>query len=938
MRGVATLAILFLSAFLVRPEVLAQESAREFRPGTLRALQDLPASRLKLRIERLPAPARERAVAWLADLHFTTQDLATLQVDPVGGIYFADPAPPLAAQAELEAPVSSAALPVSPFPASLVFHSKPGAPNVLYLNFTGETVTNTDWNTVADRAVIPAVAFSTDSDLTTFSDAEQSAIRRIWQRVAEDYAPFNVDVTTERPGAFTARTAQAVITRHTDANGAENPASSSGGVAYVGVFGSSTFARYRPAWIYHDNLGGEESYTAEAVAHELGHNLGLSHDGKTGVNEYYGGHGSGETSWGPIMGASYTRNISQWSKGEYYNASNTQDDLALIAGKLSYRPDDHGNTPGAATRLTISANGAITSTTPDTDPRNTNPVNKGVLERNTDTDTFSFVTGGGAISLSAASWITPNGRTYGGNLDILLQLYNSAGQLLLTNNPSPGTAATIQTNLAEGIYYLAIKGTGVGNPTNSTPSGYTGYGTIGQYFISGSVVPSDIVIPPAAEAAITDITSPGVGAKQFSVTYTDDIAINVASIGNDDIHVTGPNGYDRTATLIAIDSQSNGSPRTATYQIDPPNSTWSTQDEGAYFVILAANAVHDTQGEAVPASTLGTFNVSIPRTLYSTSMNASPGWATQGLWQYGAPNYSASGPSSGFTGENILAYNLSGDYENRLSPVYVTTGPINCSGVTSITLQFQRWLRVRNGDTASIQVSTNGTNWTEVWSTTSGVLDNSWAAVQYDLPSWVAGSASVRLRWGMASGQTQNDIGWNLDDVVLLGNGRVDTAVPTVALISPLNGQTFRPSDVITLAASAADDTAVSRVEFFADGTLVAVSSGAPYVTTITLALGTHVISAKAIDRTGASDTSSAIINIEETTSTQAEVIAISRHEGSTVITLTTTSSAPHILEGSSDLQKWVAVATNSPASGGVIFNHTTSASSQVYRIRISSP
>ena len=45
------------------------------------------------------------------------------------------------------------------------------------------------------RTTIPAVAFSTDSDFATFSTAEQTAIKRIWQRVAEDYAPFDVDVT-----------------------------------------------------------------------------------------------------------------------------------------------------------------------------------------------------------------------------------------------------------------------------------------------------------------------------------------------------------------------------------------------------------------------------------------------------------------------------------------------------------------------------------------------------------------------------------------------------------------------------------------------------------------------------------------------------------------------------------------------------------------------
>jgi len=99
---------------------------------------------------------------------------------------------------------------------------------VLYLNFTGETVTNTQWNTDLGRTTIPAMAFSSDSDFTTFSDAEQVIIKRVWQRVAEDYSPFNIDVTTERPATLGTRTAVAVITRNTDANSDPNPYNTSG--------------------------------------------------------------------------------------------------------------------------------------------------------------------------------------------------------------------------------------------------------------------------------------------------------------------------------------------------------------------------------------------------------------------------------------------------------------------------------------------------------------------------------------------------------------------------------------------------------------------------------------------------------------------------------------------------------------------------------------
>ena len=66
---------------------------------------------------------------------------------------------------------------------------------------------------------------------------------RIWARVAEDYSPWQVDVTTERPAVFTAKTGHIMVTSSTDANGKLMPANTGGGVAYVNVFGLANYAR-----------------------------------------------------------------------------------------------------------------------------------------------------------------------------------------------------------------------------------------------------------------------------------------------------------------------------------------------------------------------------------------------------------------------------------------------------------------------------------------------------------------------------------------------------------------------------------------------------------------------------------------------------------------------------------------------------------------------
>ena len=285
MKSVGAGVLIALTVSMVQPTSAA---AREFPPGALKRPQDLPPGRLRARIEQLPQAARERAVAWLQKFHFTDLDLNSLEADTEGGIYYSDTfsLEAIGTETNSEPVVAQAAVPVSPFPTSLIFHSKPGSSNVLFLNFAGDIVSNTAWNNSLGRTSVVAVAFSTDADDTTFSDAEQVAIKRIWQRMAEDYMPFDIDVTTERPATFGPRTAHALITRSTDSSGAANPSSSAGGVGYVDVFGTSYYAKYRPAWIYYNNLSGNESYIAEAASHEIGHNLGLSHDGKTDAAEF----------------------------------------------------------------------------------------------------------------------------------------------------------------------------------------------------------------------------------------------------------------------------------------------------------------------------------------------------------------------------------------------------------------------------------------------------------------------------------------------------------------------------------------------------------------------------------------------------------------------------------------------------------------------------
>ncbi len=129
---------------------------------------------------------------------------------------------------------------------------------------------------------------------------------------------------------------------------------------------------------------------------------------------------------------------------------------------------------------------------------------------------------------------------------------------------------------------------------------------------------------PSASVTVSNITSDGGTTHSFTVQYSDNLAINVASLNSTDIRVTGPNGYDQLATFIGVDINSNGTPRTATYQISAPGGSWDLADTGIYTIAMEGNQVFDSAGNAVAAGTLGSFSVTVDTVAPDTTITASP--------------------------------------------------------------------------------------------------------------------------------------------------------------------------------------------------------------------------------------------------------------------------------------------------------------------------
>lgn len=462
--------------------------ARAYGQGNPFQVSDLPAGQLRSQLEKLSPESRAKAMDWLNGFHFHTHDVPFLRTDKDGGIFYADGFTAEGNTADAttstaDGSTSSSTIAVDAFK----LHSKPGSSKVIYLDFDGHTITGTAWNS-GSASTFNAVPYDLDGNPATFSSAETANIAEIWRRIAEDYAPFDVDVTTELPASFGPTVGRILVTKDTDANGQAMPAQGAGGVAYVNVFGRSDYASYySPALVYYNRLGnGQPDYVSEAASHEMGHNMGLSHDG-TSTQAYYGGHGSGNISWGPIMGTGYYRNVSQWSKGEYTDANNSEDDVAIITNKVKARPDDHADQTSAATPLSIDSAGNVSSTSLVDDPDNLNTANKGIIGSRNDVDVFSFSTSGGAVTLQAMP-ARESRYTRGGDLDISMSVYDRNGALVANNDPADDTLAAVSANLPAGMYYLTVEGVGSAN--------YSDYGSLGRYSISGTIPQASDTNPP----------------------------------------------------------------------------------------------------------------------------------------------------------------------------------------------------------------------------------------------------------------------------------------------------------------------------------------------------------------------------------------------------------------------------------------------------------
>jgi hypothetical protein len=384
----------------------------------------------------------------------------------------------------------------------------------IFLDFDGHTVNGTQWNTAGPIACGPA-------NLTS------AQITQVYNRIAEDYRPFNVNVTTDSTKYWSAPAKMRTRVIFTISNAWYG--SSVGGVSYINSF---TWGDNTPCFVFTALLNYNLKMLGEAGAHEAGHTLGLRHQASydaacAKITDYNRGTGTGEIGWAPIMGVGYYQNFTTWNLGPTsLGCTTVQNDLTTItkaANGITFRTDDHRGSFDSAS-LTPVINNQINVS--------------GIVSRTEDQDMFRFsLPKGGRLQLNAVPYNIGSNNA-GSNLDLQVQLFTADGRQLGSYNPAPLLNSVIDTTLESGIYYLMVDGKG-----NQFASEY---GSLGSYALSGTF--QEFIVLPLRQLTLSGQSVYGARKLQWTVDADENVVdqlLQVSTDGTTYSDVAQLNGTDR---------------------------------------------------------------------------------------------------------------------------------------------------------------------------------------------------------------------------------------------------------------------------------------------------------------------------------------------------------------------------------------------------------
>jgi hypothetical protein len=213
--------------------------------------------------------------------------------------------------------------------------------------------------------------------------------------------------------------------------------------------------------------------------------------------------------------------------------------------------------------------------------------------------TLSYV---GPLSNDSVAITNGNVQFWAGSLIDLKA--NPSTTLVFTPTPGFEGFASFDIQAAQGTYSQDP----VGGPPNPAPE-------FGGPIVTSKITVGtpDSVAPVATIVTAANLGDSSKGAKtyDFTVRYTDNLAVLFSSLDGKDVRVTGPNSFNQLASLVSVDKNANGTPLVATYRITAPGGDWDFADNGAYTITLEATQISDTASNLAAAGKLGSFTANL---------------------------------------------------------------------------------------------------------------------------------------------------------------------------------------------------------------------------------------------------------------------------------------------------------------------------------------
>jgi Bacterial Ig domain/Calcineurin-like phosphoesterase len=362
---------------------------------------------------------------------------------------------------------------------------------------------------------------------------------------------------------------------------------------------------------------------------------------------------------------------------------------------------------------------------------------------------------------------------------------------------------------------------------------------------AGTLTDTFSIVNGTTTPPTTDTTSPTVSLTSPVSGTTVSASTNITATANDNVGVTKVDFY--------IDGTIAGSDSSSPYQL-----AWDTTKvtNGSHQIQARAyDAANNTSSSSIATVTVSNGCQNVPASTHGkidSTINADAG-----LY-------------------NVWVRMMATDTTNNSVGLSVGTAcPITVGDNASLSTTQWTWVNYANGNTSNIAQITLPNNGTQSIS-----LYGREAGVKVDRVLLIAGSCSP-------TGNGDNCV------------STPDTTPPTVTISAPANGTTVSAQSVIN--ATATDASGISKVEFYVDGTLIAIDTGSPYETsfnTTTLANGSHSLQAKAFDTAGNTGTSATV------------TIMVANNTGSTIVGDLDGNNIVNIFDVSILVSRW---GTNDP-------------------------